>query len=188
MRLPFLLLALLAACTTQASMRRQVLAEVARVDSLLPTVEAALVRILEAPAACRSLGGVNPMPRMPDSLPRAGSPFQVVWATRAGGVPIPPSAECWMITTYGPPRPVDFSHYGAPGCWLMVPLDQIVWVPTNPGGLLWRDGGHIFFEWTPPEWAIGTHLIMQLLVQSDGENRAGWLLSPAVEIVVGAPL
>lgn len=154
--------------------------------AVLPVTVTGTIRFLLAPAACRPVHGVNPFPVLPREIPRVGREVAVTWATRACTLPPPPPAACWLVVSYRDPVPVDFSPFGAPGCWLMAALDQVVAVPTQTGSLVWRDGGYVLFRWTPPAWAAGTRMILQLLVSAPGENAAGWLVSPAVELIVGS--
>jgi hypothetical protein len=106
------------------------------------------------------------------------------------GLPDPTAAQRGLldrrVLPSHPPRP--FAPFGTPGCWLLVELDSVVAVQTtrDPGGIVWRDGGHVLFRWTPTPADVGTELRMQLVVAAPGENEAGWLISPAVEIVVGS--
>lgn len=149
---------------------------------------AGTVRLITGPTACQSRGGTLPYPVIPAQVPTVGREIQVTWATRACPIPPPPSAACWIVASFRPIHPVSFAAFGTPGCWLLVELDSVVAVQTtrDPGGIVWRDGGHVLFRWTPTPADVGTELRMQLVVAAPGENEAGWLISPAVEIVVGS--
>ena len=146
------------------------------------------VRLVTGESSCQCAGGTLPYPVLPREIPRAGREVQITWATRACPIPDPPAAPCWLVASFNPPHPVPFGAYGTPGCWLLTEPDQLVAVPTTraPAGLCWREGGHVFFRWTPGASDVGTRLVMQLVVAAPGENRAGWLISPAVELIVGS--
>lgn len=144
-----------------------------------------LARVVHGKTACKPRSGVNPLPVLPRKPPRVGELLAVTWSTRTGGAP--PSAPCWLIASFvGEQRPIDFSAFGMPGCWLLVNPDQVLAVPTAAGGMVVRDGGHVLLRWIPPQSAAGMHFYLQLLVAAPGENTAGWLVAPAVEIIIGS--
>ena len=70
---------------------------------------------------------------------------------------------------------------------IMRPGQQLLLPGNWQRGLLAREGGQIRFTWTPPAWTVGAELYLQLVVAAPGENKGGFLASPAVEIVVGSP-
>lgn len=148
-----------------------------------------LVRDLHGRTACDPIGGVNPYVHLPLATPTAGELVSILFVTRHGGVPPPPSEACWMVWSFTPlATPVDFSSFGMPGCQLLVRPDNIDSVPVgSASGVLRRDGGMVWFEWLPPTWSTGTHLFLQLLVAAPGETSSGFLSSHAVEVIVGSP-
>lgn len=155
----------------------------AALDLVPPT--SGLIRVVHGKTACRPTHGVNPLPVLPKEAPRVGRLLAVTWSTRTGGNP--PAESCWLLTSFRPlNRPIDFSPYGMPGCWLLVNPDQIIAVPTTPGGLIVRDGGHVLLRWMPAASAAGIHFWLQLLVAAPGETPSGWLVAPAVEVLVGS--
>ena len=143
-----------------------------------------LIRIVYARTSCLPAGGVNPCVYLPSSLPRAGEHLGVTFSTRCGGNA--PEALCWMIQSFRPAMPIDFSWFGTPGCWLLVNLENVITVPTTPAVNM-RIGGNVYHSWTPNVTHVGAHYWLQLIVLAPGENFAGLLASPAVEIVIGAP-
>jgi len=145
-----------------------------------------VLRLLHGPDSCRPKNGVNPYVHLPPGRPRAGEPLAIDFVTRCGNLPPPPSAECWLIWSTRPiDRPIDFSPYGMSGCWLLVQPDNVLLVPPpRPGAMVCREGGVVRFRWASP--VLGTRLWMQLLVSAPGENVAGFLSSPAVEVWVGS--
>lgn len=160
---------------------------------LLSAIDAApattgAVRLLTGPTSCRPAGGVLPYPVLPRQIPRVGQEVAITWTTRACTIPPPPPDPCWIVASFRPAAPVDFGPFGSPGCWLLVQPDQLVAVPaTRPaGGMLWRDGGTVFFRWTPAPRDAGTSLLLQMIVLAPGETRSGWMVSPAVEVIVGS--
>ena len=161
-------------------------APVGLLAAVVPVPIVGTVRLLPAPAACRPAHGVNPLPVLPREIPVVGREVAITWATRAGGIPQPPDVPCWLIASFSGPEPVDFSSFGAPGCWVLPKPEQVVAVPHAATGTVRQDGGHVLFRWTPPAWATGTQIMLQLVVAAPGENRVGLLVSPAVEIIVGS--
>lgn len=148
-----------------------------------------LVRMLHGNTACQSEGGVNPYVSLPRNIPTAGEQFTILFVTRHGH-PAPPDAPAWLVMSHEPfDKPIPFGPYGMPGCQLLVRADNVQFL--LPGSwhkdLIYREGGQIRFTWTPPAWVAGTSLFLQLLVSAPGQNKAGMLASPAVEIVVGSP-
>lgn len=153
-----------------------------------------VARMLPQRSACNPRGGVNPYVHLPATLPRSSEPLRITWSTRCAFTlaqppkpPGPPAAECWLVwSTRRSDGPIDFTPYGMPGCLLLVRPDNVLLVPTvRPAGncTVWREGGLVHFEWTRP--SLGAQWFAQLLVAAPGETPAGFLASPAIEVVVG---
>ena len=60
-----------------------------------------------------------------------------------------------------------------------------VMVP-GPGSILTQDGGRVCLEWTPQPALVGQTFYAQLFVEAPDVNAAGFLLSPALHVVVGS--
>lgn len=139
--------------------------------------EPALVRMIYGRTACATTKG-NPRVVLPAAKrPLAGQPFSITFATHTLAGSTWPGELAVLVQSHRPATPIDFTAYGAPGCWLLVNLDASVYIPTTNGIGTWT--------WTPPAWASGVHLFMQLIVFSPEANRAGAVGSPGIELIVG---
>lgn len=124
----------------------------------------------------------------PNEEPVAGRPVRVEWTTRA--MPPFPTDAAVLVSSWQPASGVfDFTLFGASGCQLLVNMDQLVYIPSGyHDSKLTRQlgSGKIVFEWMPDVSYVGKSLFMQLLVLSPGQNFAGILASPGLEIFIGS--
>lgn len=148
------------------------------------------IRILPTPTVCQPAGGVNPtvQPRMRE--PRAGQPLEITWSTRAGSVPPPPDDMAWLfvsLETAGEQNTL--SQWSTSGCALLVNPDFVMVPTSNPNSVFYRQPGTgtMRLHWTPSLSVAGQRFFSQLLVYAPGETPEGYLLSPAVEVQIGAP-
>ena len=144
----------------------------------VPLGEPAIVRLFYGRTACATTKG-NPRIVLPRAKrPRAGQPFNITFATHTLTGSVWTGEIAVLVQSHRPlAQPIDFTPYGAPGCWLLVNLDASIYIPTTNGVGTWT--------WTPPVWASGVHLFMQLIVFAPAANRAGAVGSPGIEIIVG---
>ena len=148
-----------------------------------------LLHLVFGPTACKPIGGVNPYAFLPpDRFPAVGKELQIGFGTTA--CPPRPAWNAWLLVATRPiAAAVNFTPYGMSGCQLLVQPDNLVPVPASGAtGLVRREAGsgEILLVWTPPALAAGMHVWLQLLVAAPGQNTAGFLFSPAVEVVVGS--
>lgn len=145
-------------------------------------------RVFVGSSSCRPQSGINPMVWCPNEEPIAGRPVRVEWTTKA--MPPHPADVAVLVSSWRPASGVfDFTLFGASGCQLLVNMDQLVYIPSSyHDSKLSRQlgSGRIQFEWMPDNSFIGKSLFMQLLVLAPGENFAGIVASPALEIFVGS--
>lgn len=146
--------------------------------------EPALARMFYGRTACTTAGGVNPMVYLPRARrPKVGQQFTVGFATRAGGTG--PDEVSLLVMSHRHAAPIDFTPYGAPGCWLLVNFDLFDTDPDSGVLLMPTQNGLAHWNWTPPSWATGVHLWMQFVVFAPGQNLAGAIGSPGLELVAG---
>lgn len=145
-------------------------------------------RMVYAPTPCDvpafSPGGPGAPYVVADGVPRVGMPFRVEWTTKPTSPGEPPAWPALLLVSFnmGPPTPLDVA--GAPGCHLLVQPDFIM-LPRS-GSILTQSGGHIRLNWTPRPPVMGQDLYGQLLVSAPGVNAGGFLVSPALHVVVGS--
>lgn len=142
-------------------------------------------RVIHGRTACA--GGARPVV-IPDrsSPPAVGVPMRVAWTT--AGVIDPQPAEAWLLVSLGDVTPVRLVDVGLPGCWLHVdPGPRNLWA-FAAGAVPWleADGGYVRMLWTPPASFAGLEVNMQLVARAPGVNPAGWMLSPGLEVWIGA--
>lgn len=145
-----------------------------------------VARVLHGKTACRARNGTNPMVWPGTAEPRVGRPVRVQWTTRA----CDPLTEemAWVIVSYRKAVPIDFSPFNMPGCQWTVNADSAVAVMPGVQGLFRRapGSGTIELEFVPPANMVGQSMFLMLLVAAHGENEAGWLVSPGLELIFGA--
>lgn len=149
------------------------------------------VRMIFPATPCWPAGGVNPYAWPMRTTPTAGSPIVVEFTTRA--LAPYPEADAWLLLSTHPLQvPVPLDTIGGTGCQIVVAAESVV--PIHAGvplsaGLILRDPaafpGCTWLAWTPPASAVGLHLYAQLVVHAPGENRAGLIVSPGVELLIG---
>lgn len=150
------------------------------------------VRTLHGSTACSSLSPL-PLIVLPtwQGAPRVGRQWTCEFVSSACPVPPEPDWLAWIVVSTREPDehvPLDFSRFGAPGCWLLINPDQLVSVPpgfeASPGAMLTRAAarGAITFRWTPEVGMAGQRVWMQFLVASP----RGFLSSYAIELTVGS--
>jgi hypothetical protein len=151
-----------------------------------PTIRP-MMKELFGKTACHPKNGVNPyvIPTRPG--PRVGEAWNCYFYTSVCPNPPAPDDPVWLIVSQQElPEPIDFTPYGMPGCWLMVSLENVIFVP--PGrvetGLLTRDegSGMIHLHWTPQSGMAGRKVWMQMLVARGNE----FVASHAVRVTVGS--
>lgn len=122
------------------------------------------------------------------AVPGAEVKVVVTEGTRYHGTPRQP---IWVIGSHETlPEPIDLTPHGMPGCWLELPLTNVVLL--SPGnktvGMCRRIDGavdRVEFTWTPTPAQVGVRVFVQGIVGAPGANTAGLLLTDAVELVVG---
>jgi hypothetical protein len=124
--------------------------------------------------------------------PRVGQEWQCLFVTTVSSTPPEPDWLVWIVMSTRPPAPdlpFELSPIGLPGCQLLVNPELLISTPaaSAPGELLTRaEGrGQILFRWTPPPGMGGSRLWMQLLVAAPGKSPGGFLMSHAIELIVG---
>jgi hypothetical protein len=118
--------------------------------------------------------------------------WQCLFVTTVSSTPPEPDWLVWIVMSTRPPAPdlpFELSPIGLPGCQLLVNPELLISTPAAgaPGELLTRaEGrGQILFRWTPPPGMGGSRLWMQLLVAAPGKSPGGFLMSHAIELIVG---
>lgn len=150
------------------------------------------VRALHGPTACSSLSPL-PLIVLPvwQGAPQVGRLWTCEFVSSACPVPPEPDWLAWIVVSTREPDehvPLDFTRFGAPGCWLLINPDQLVSVPpgfeSSPGSMLTRalGRGAVTFRWTPEPGMAGQRVWMQFLVASP----RGFLSSHAIELTVGS--
>ncbi|MEO6596456.1 MAG: hypothetical protein ABIP94_17025 [Planctomycetota bacterium] len=144
------------------------------------------MRIVHGPTSCTPAGGVNPGIRPMWSEPRVGQQLRITWTTRACPFPAPPDDLALLILSLSP--------YASPvllapaGCSLLINPEYVMLPSYSPNAMLRREAGRgiIMLDWTPDSGWVGRSLWSQLLVFAPNENAAGYLMSPALELVIGS--
>lgn len=143
------------------------------------------IRYVFGATCCNPVGGVNPYVHLPARPPRVGEELVVVFVSRHGW-PAPPDVPMWLIVSQTAiQEPLE--RFGLGSCMLLVKPDTVVAVPAGQHGVLTRRSGEgwVEFRWVPPPWSAGARFFAQLLVSSP-DDRGGYLLSPAVDILIGS--
>lgn len=155
--------------------------------SSVPFLMYGRARMIHAPTACDTstfgFGGPGAPYFVADGWPRANRPFRVDWTTKPTMPKEMPALPAMLFISFDMMTPASMDTLGAPGCWLMVPPDNVM-VP-QPGTILTQDGGRISLDWTPQISVIGENFYAQLYVHAPGANAAGFLLSPVLHAQVG---
>lgn len=134
---------------------------------------------------------IIPAPR----VPTVGQEWECLFVTCVCSSPPEPDWPAWIICSTKPPGtgfPVDLTPTGLPGCWLHVNPELLISVPVGfeapAGSLLTRvkGRGQILLRWTPQPGMGGQHVWMQLMVHAPDHSPGGFLLSHAIEVIVGS--
>jgi hypothetical protein len=145
-------------------------------------------RMIHAPTPCDvssfATGGPGAPYFVTDGVPRAGMPFRVDWTTKPTSPGEPPAFPAMLLVSFQIQAPTPMDVVGAPGCHLMVEPEFIM-VP-HAGSILTQSGGRVRLDWTPHASVIGQEFYSQLLVTVPGGNAGGFLVSPALHVVVGS--
>lgn len=153
--------------------------------------EVAVVRVVSGRTACRSRTGSNPI-IVPEGAPRVGAEWRCRFLTSYVGdrEHERPPWDVWIVFSGRQARPIDFSAFGMPGCWLLVEPENIVAVPRTgiESPMLWRvpGTGETLLRWTPPAGSQGQVWRWQMIVAAPGETPSGFLASAAIEVVIGS--
>lgn len=145
-------------------------------------------RMIHAPTPCDVPSFAPSGPGAPyfvtEGVPRAGMPFRVDWTTKPTSPGEPPAWPALLLVSFQLQAPVPMDVVGAPGCHLMV-VPEFLMVP-HAGSILTQSGGRVRLDWTPQASVIGQDFYSQLLVTVPGANAGGFLVSPALHVVVGS--
>lgn len=152
------------------------------------------VRHFTGRTGCRHTSNVLPWIFQLDSkaVPRANTWF-VLYGTR-GTTPIADESGlfAWIVSTSKSEPP--FSTALAPGCWLLVRPDSVLWcfdrvpdadLPVDQRVAAWREGAHAMLLLRPHPELVGHSIYVQLAMHAPGENFAEVLVSQGLELVVG---
>ncbi|HEB54028.1 MAG TPA: hypothetical protein ENI87_12305 [bacterium] len=144
-------------------------------------------RMIHAPTPCDvptfAPGGPGAPYFVADGLPQEGQPFRVEWTTKPTSPGALPAWPAVLLVSFELATPLPLDTVGAPGCWLMVEPDYIM-VPQY-GSILTQAGGSVRLDWTPNQSLVGSEFYAQLLCAASGVNAGGFLVSPALHVVVG---
>lgn len=148
-------------------------------------------RIVWPPKLCQTLTGVRvPLIACRGESPTVGVPWSLdVWTTSDPA--LSDANTIWLVISWRSMVPVDFTSWGAEGCFLLAPMDAVVEVqPGIQHPLISREAagqrpGRMTLTWTPQADAAGQLILFQPIVLSPGSNSLGLLTGPALEIVVG---
>lgn len=141
---------------------------------------------------CQTVNAAAPLIWVPKGTEvKAGTPVKVILAEGYRDVRAPRRAMWMVLSTTTLPEPIDLTGTGMPGCWLELPLDNVVLMMpgTAKVGHCTRINGivdRVEFEWTPGADHVGQRVFCQGVVAAPGENAAGLLVTDAVELVVGS--
>ncbi|HEX5053480.1 MAG TPA: hypothetical protein VFZ65_17005 [Planctomycetota bacterium] len=146
------------------------------------------IRIVHGPTSCQPQHGVNPGIRPQWQEPRVGREIRIVWTTRACTMPPPPEDLALLIVSLSAlPTAMPLA---ASGCSLLITPEYVMLPSFSPNAVLQREPGRgiISLNWTPDAGWVGRSLWSQLVVFAPGENSAGYLMSPALELYIGSAL
>jgi hypothetical protein len=149
------------------------------------------IRVLHGTTSCQATGGVNPSVKPVWREPRANAPIDVTWSTRSCPTPPAPDEAAWLLVSLRPLEvPLNLSMWNAPGCSLLVNPDYLMMPSTSPNSLLQRHVGTGMFtmHWIPDPGFVGHRVWAQLLVYAPGQTPGNYLLSPAIEVLIGSQL
>lgn len=117
-------------------------------------------------------------------FPRAGERCDTAWTIGA----LPPHVELPVLLLFSFERGpgIDLTSFGWQGCVYGLPTEPgRVFAMAPDGALLEQQGGVVRLSWTPAGWQVGRRVYLQLVAWRPGANKAGQLLSPMVDILVG---
>lgn len=191
---------LFSACSLQTTppfldVAKQVTMESAVMPPILGILRAAItdelqampyVNLIYGRTACAGYRGVNPIAILgKNSGPVVGLEWRCLFVTSACPIPSEPDWPAWIITSTRPLlQPIDWTPFGARGCWLLVSPDQIVIVPPVTSGMFIRSRGQTTLVWTPSSGSVGMKHWFQFLTLSP----TGFLASQGVEVTVGSQM
>ena len=153
------------------------------------------VRRFAGRTACRTTGNTLPWIHQLDgrAVPKANTWF-ALYGTR-GTTPMRDERHtfAWVVSysRHEPP----FSTPLAPGCWLLVKPDAIMFCFDRPVSFVspvdqriaaWREGSHAMLILRPHPELVGRSIYVQLAMHAPGENFAEVLVSQGMELVVGS--
>lgn len=151
------------------------------------------VRMIAPNTVCQTK---TPLPYIiPQSQPpKINEEWKCLFVTNVCPTPPEPDSLAWIITSTrepDPSLPIDLGGIGMVGCKLLVNLDSIISVPpgtTPAGSMLSRTAGvgRILLRWTPLPGMAGQTVRMQMLVHAPGKSPSGFLMSHAIEVLVGS--
>lgn len=145
-------------------------------------------QILTEPRPCAvPPGRYTPFMSCEGRAPQVGVPWRLTAWTQA--VPAPDTGMAWLVVSWRPlAAPVDVSGLGAPGCHLLVNLDDVAPVPVGVNNaLLQRSSqspGRMTLTWTPTADSVGRSVWFQLVVDEPDANALGLVVGTALRVTV----
>ena len=118
--------------------------------------------------------------------PQVGVPHRVGWTVNPTG-PFDENRPAFLLVWFEDSPPANLTAFGYQGCTFHGPLDpkRLLTLTPTSGSPLTQSGGIMQLNWTPPAAWLGKHVFCQAVVYSPGSNDKGWLLSPAIRLLVG---